>query len=120
MDWMFLARRIVIRCGGILLICLVTGAYGENPRKPITVQRGVTQGRVVLIDAILEGKPVQLECFTYLHGCNNVRPGGYQMAPAAQGQYMDCPNIVLFEDNPEKATEIGQYCLLNSSPAEPH
>ncbi len=84
----------------------------------ITVKSSSVDQKVVLIDASIAGKPVQLECFLSASHCVAPEPGEYLMVklPAGTGVYMDCPNIDLYKKPPDPKSEhkIGEYCLLEN------
>ena len=82
----------------------------------VTVKTGSVQKNVVLVDADVNGKSVQLECFLSVAHCKIPKGGSYSLVrlPAGKGVYMDCPNVVLYEKSvpPRPETKIGEYCLL--------
>jgi hypothetical protein len=83
---------------------------------PVAVRSGSVHGNVVLVDAEMNAKPVQLECFVSQGDCKIPKPGNYLLVrhPAGSGTYMDCPNIDLYEQSANAKTTklLAEYCLL--------
>lgn len=86
----------------------------ENQK--ITIEGSSVQSKqVVLLDADLAGKPVQLECFLSQKSCTALTSGDYLMVRlAAGGIYQDCLNVGIYSlgENPTKDKPLGEYCLL--------
>jgi hypothetical protein len=83
----------------------------------MTVKGGSVQKGVILLDAELSGKRVQLECFMSEPDCKIPKTGRYVFtkAPAGKGPYMDCSNISLYQKSTSTVpiTKIADYCLLS-------
>ena len=96
----------------LLLPVLLFAGEKEN----VTVKSSSVNGNVVLIDAEVNGKLVQLECFLSAAHCKIPKQGSYFFVrvPADKGVYTDCTNVDLYESPaPNRpGTEIGEYCLL--------
>jgi hypothetical protein len=82
----------------------------------ITIKGSSTQGKnVLLIEARVAGKSVQLECFLSQKSCAALIPGGYSMERLTNGGiYQDCGNVVIYRAVAHATREkaIGEYCLL--------
>jgi hypothetical protein len=106
-------RKYVIVVG-LLGIVGVSSANGQNR---IIVKGGSVQQTVVLVDAELSGKPVQLECFVSDSDCKIPGRGAYVLIkmPTGKGPYMDCPNVSLYKKGGATAPtgKVADYCLLD-------
>jgi hypothetical protein len=85
-------------------------------KENVTVKTTSVNGNVVLIDAEVNGKLVQLECVLSVAHCKIPKQGSYFFVrvPAGKGVYTDCQNVDLYEPSlpTRPGTEIGEYCLL--------
>jgi hypothetical protein len=89
---------------------------GESEGTPILIKSGSINGKVVLVDAEMNGKRVQLECFVSQVECAVPKPGNYLLvkSPAGSSTYMDCPNIDLYEQPTDSKMKklLAKFCLL--------
>jgi hypothetical protein len=108
---LFGARRITT----VAFVLLSTIPLPAGGKEEITVRSSSVNKDVVLVEAEVNGRPVELECFVSLH-CNIPKEGHYLMRRGIQGKatYMDCPNVNLYERSAsgKQGKKIGQYCLL--------
>jgi hypothetical protein len=106
----------VIRTVGALVLLLPISLLARESEN-VTVKKGSVNKNVVLVDAEVNGKPVQLECFMSVPHCKIPKEGGYSLVrlPNGKGAYMDCPNVYLYQKSapPRPETKIGEYCLLD-------
>ena len=101
-----------------VLVFLLPVSLIAGEKETITVKSGSVNGNVVLIDAELGGKPVQLECFLSAALCKIPKQDSYLLVrlPPGKGTYTDCTNADLYEESASQTpqTRIGEYCLLGS------
>ena len=85
-------------------------------REEIFIKSSLVKKTLILVDAEVLGKPVQLECFTSDSDCKVPKNGHYFFVrlPAGKGKYMNCPNIILHEGSTSShpGAEIGEFCFL--------
>jgi hypothetical protein len=97
----------------LVLLSAISLLAGQ--KEDITVKSSSVNKDVVLIEAEINDKAVELECFVSLH-CNVPKEGRYLMIRVTHGTatYMDCPNVDLYEKSlsHKRGKKIGRYCFL--------
>ena len=84
----------------------------------ITFKSSSQQGndKVVLLEADLAGRSVDLTCFESHPDCKGLAPGDYELARlmAGEGSYNDCQNVDIYRIGADRLKEkpLGRYCLL--------
>lgn len=108
----------VLLAASLIWFCVgnAARANASEPDQRISVSRAKASGRVVRVDAELNGQKMELTCFTSENTCKSPANGQYIMRPARDDDevYQDCPNVALFEigANGTAAMRIGIYCRL--------
>jgi hypothetical protein len=107
--------RATVAISAILLLSSIS-LLGSEKKEDVTVKNSSANKNVVLVNAEVNGRPVQLECFMSVAHCKIPKEGSYLLVrlPSGEGAYMDCPNVYLYEKSipPRPGTRIGEYCLL--------
>jgi hypothetical protein len=86
----------------------------------ITFKSSSKQGndKIVLVEADLTGRSVDLTCFESHADCKELAPGDYELARliAGEGSYNDCQNVDVYRIGADRLKEkpLGRYCLLQS------
>jgi hypothetical protein len=104
---------------GALVLSLSISLVASE-KEAITVKSSSVNKGVVSANAEMQGKVVQLLCYTSAPDCQIPKDGDYLLlrAPSGKGRYMDCPNIDLYEKSAfrKQGKKIGEYCLLGNEP----
>ncbi len=97
------------------LVAISPTVSAENQK--ITIQSSSVKGDVVLLEADLAGKSVELECFPSQKLCTALAHGDYLMVRLTKdGIYQDCANVDIYSSSadPTKDKPLGEYCLLQT------
>jgi hypothetical protein len=81
----------------------------------ITIKSHSVNKNVMLLEADLAGRQVELECFVSEKSCAALTPGDYLMVRLTRGGiYQDCANVDIYgiAAHPPKGKQLGEYCLL--------
>ena len=100
----------------IAIFILAVGALLLAQEKSvITVKDSTVATGVVIIDAQMAGKAVELQCNHGAPSCTALKRGTYVMLqlPKNRGLY-DCRCVRVYAegDDPESAEILGEYCLI--------
>jgi len=99
-----------------VVVFFLTISLFAGDREDVTVKTSSLSNKIVLVNAEVNGKHVQLECFLSVAHCTIPKEGEYSLVrlPAGKGAYMDCPNVHLYKKSvpQSQGARIGEYCLL--------
>ena len=100
----------------ILLVIIVTAVLVLAQEKlSLVVKDSSTYTGVVIVNAELAGKAVELQCNQNASACTLLKSGKYTMVvlPKNWGMY-DCKNVDVYQEtaNTETDQKLGEYCLI--------
>ena len=100
----------------ILLVVVVTAVVVLAQEKlSLVVKDSSTYTGVVIVNAEVAGKSVELQCNQSASGCALLKSGKYTMVvlPKNWGMY-DCKNVDVYQEtaNTDTDQKLGEYCLI--------
>ena len=106
-----------VKSVGLLIFLLIVAAnLFAGDGEPIVVKNTTVQKNVVLTQAQIGEKMIELECFLTRVPCTPPESGRYVMVRlgAGEGAYQDCTNVDLYRvrSAEEGRQKVGTYCLL--------
>lgn len=98
----------------LVLFILTLALLLAQQKSVITVKDSSVATGVIIVDAQMAGKAVELQCNQETPGCTNLKRGTYLMVelPKNHGIY-DCKDVQVFPEsaNPDTDQKLGEYCL---------
>ena len=110
------SKKIVVLFGLLAISPLLSAS------EKITLKSSSKQGngKILLLEADLTGRSVDLTCFEPHPDCKELAPGDYELARLAgsEGDYNDCQNVDIYRIGADHLNEkrLGRYCLLQPQP----